>query len=76
MGKADLHIHTSYGDGMAEIGELLDFAEGSDLTVVTYLRGVTLVEAVADDLKKNGVEVDAIDLRVDSEDSRPSDEVE
>lgn len=34
MGKADLHIHTSYGDGMADIDELLDYAERSDLTVI------------------------------------------
>ncbi len=34
MGKADLHIHTSYGDGMAEIDELLDYADAGDLTVI------------------------------------------
>ncbi len=27
MGKADLHIHTRYGDGMATVPELLDFVE-------------------------------------------------
>lgn len=27
MGTADLHIHTAYGDGMAEIPELLDYVE-------------------------------------------------
>lgn len=27
MGKADLHIHTSYSDGMADVPELLDYVE-------------------------------------------------
>ncbi len=34
MGKADLHIHTTYGDGMAEIDELLDYADAGDLDVI------------------------------------------
>ncbi len=34
-GKADLHIHTAAGDGMAEIDALLDYVEGStDLSVI------------------------------------------
>jgi predicted metal-dependent phosphoesterase TrpH len=28
MGKADLHIHTSHSDGMADVPELLDYVEG------------------------------------------------
>lgn len=35
MGKADLHVHTSLGDGMATVDELLDFVErSSDLDVI------------------------------------------
>jgi predicted metal-dependent phosphoesterase TrpH len=35
LGKADLHIHTALGDGMAEIPELLDFVEErTDLTAI------------------------------------------
>lgn len=35
MGKADLHIHTALGDGMAEIPELLDYVEeNTDLTAI------------------------------------------
>ena len=35
MGKADLHLHTSYSDGMASVAELLDYVEThSDLDVI------------------------------------------
>lgn len=35
LGKADLHVHTAAGDGMAEIPELLDYVEScSDLAAV------------------------------------------
>lgn len=35
MGKADLHIHTARGDGMADLPELLDYVqEKTDLTVI------------------------------------------
>jgi hypothetical protein len=35
LGKADLHIHTALGDGMAEIPELLDYVEEkTDLTAI------------------------------------------
>lgn len=35
MGKADLHVHTALGDGMAEIPELLSYAEEqTDLSVI------------------------------------------
>jgi len=35
MGKADLHIHTSYSDGMMEVPELLDYVEGqTDLDII------------------------------------------
>jgi predicted metal-dependent phosphoesterase TrpH len=35
MGKADLHIHTSYSDGMADVPELLDYVESeADLDVI------------------------------------------
>ena len=35
MGKADLHLHTSHSDGMADVSELLDYAEEqTDLDVI------------------------------------------
>lgn len=35
MGKADLHVHTALGDGMAEIPELLAYAEEeTDLSII------------------------------------------
>lgn len=35
MGKADLHLHSSHSDGMAEVSELLDHVEaGTDLDVI------------------------------------------
>lgn len=35
MGKADLHIHTAASDGMAEVGELLDYVETcTDLDII------------------------------------------
>jgi predicted metal-dependent phosphoesterase TrpH len=35
LGRADLHIHTAIGDGMAEIQEILDYAEErTDLDVI------------------------------------------
>src|SRR5207253_10896293 len=37
-GKADLHIHTALGDGMADVGELLEYVEHAtdlDLIAVT-----------------------------------------
>lgn len=34
-GKADLHVHTALGDGMAEVPELLDYVEsGTDLDII------------------------------------------
>lgn len=35
MGKADLHVHTSYSDGMADVPELLEYVEAhTDLDVI------------------------------------------
>lgn len=35
MGKADLHVHTTHGDGMASVAELLDYVEQcTDLSVL------------------------------------------
>ncbi|HXF51022.1 MAG TPA: PHP-associated domain-containing protein [Dehalococcoidia bacterium] len=35
MGKADLHIHTTYGDGMAGVQEILEYVEEhTDLSVI------------------------------------------
>ena len=38
MGKADLHIHTAYSDGMAEVPELLDYVqEQTDLDIIAVV---------------------------------------
>jgi 2-oxoisovalerate dehydrogenase E1 component len=50
-------------DYFIPFGKARRFREGDGVTVVTYLRGVALVDAVANDLEKSGVGVDAIDLR-------------
>lgn len=43
MGKADLHIHTRHGDGMATVPELLDYVErASDLDVIAFTEHDTL----------------------------------
>ena len=43
MGKADLHIHTRYGDGMATVPELLDYVERrTDLDVIAVTEHDTL----------------------------------
>ena len=48
MGKADLHIHTALGDGMAEIPELLDYAqEHTDLSVIAITEHDDLAPALA-----------------------------
>jgi 2-oxoisovalerate dehydrogenase E1 component len=50
-------------DYFIPFGKARRFREGSQVTVVTYLRGAALIDAVADDLTRSGVGVDAIDLR-------------
>ena len=43
MGKADLHIHTRHGDGMATVPELLRYvAEGTSLDVIAITEHDTL----------------------------------
>ena len=43
MGKADLHIHTRYGDGMATVAEVLDYVErATDLDVIAVTEHDTL----------------------------------
>jgi hypothetical protein len=42
MGKADLHIHTRHGDGMAAVTEVLEHAEASDLDVIAITEHDTL----------------------------------
>ena len=43
MGKADLHIHTRYGDGMATVPELLRYVEGrTDLDVIAVTEHDTM----------------------------------
>lgn len=45
------------------IGKAAVAREGSDLTVVSYSRGVNVAVGVADELAKDGVSVEVIDLR-------------
>lgn len=46
MGKADLHIHTRYGDGMATVPELLAYVErDTDLDVIAVTEHDTLQAA-------------------------------
>ena len=48
MGKADLHIHTALGDGMAEIPELLDYVqEHTDLSLIAVTEHDDLAPALA-----------------------------
>lgn len=48
LGKADLHVHTAAGDGMAEIPELLDYVESStDLDVIAITDHDSLKGALA-----------------------------
>ncbi len=48
MGKADLHVHTALGDGMAEIPDLLSYAEEeTDLSVIAVTEHDDLHAAVA-----------------------------
>jgi hypothetical protein len=48
VGKADLHVHTAQGDGMAEIPELLDYVEGhTDLSVLAITEHDDLRPALA-----------------------------
>ena len=43
MGKADIHIHTRYGDGMATVSELLDYADRRhDLDIIAVTEHDTL----------------------------------
>ncbi len=47
MGMADLHIHTSLGDGLPEPGELLDYVESaSSLDVIVITEHDTLTAAM------------------------------
>ncbi len=47
MGTADLHIHTSRGDGMADIPELLDYVEAeTDLSVIAVTEHDDLATAL------------------------------
>ena len=48
MGKADLHLHTALGDGMAEIAELLTYVEEeTDLSLIAITEHDDLRAAVA-----------------------------
>ena len=46
LGKADVHIHTRYGDGMATVAEVLDYVErATDLDVIAVTEHDTLKAA-------------------------------
>lgn len=48
MGKADLHVHTSLGDGTADVPELLDYVEAhTDLSVIAITEHDDLAPALA-----------------------------
>ncbi len=48
MGKADLHVHTALGDGLAEIPELLTYVEEeTDLSVIAVTEHDNLRAAIA-----------------------------
>lgn len=50
-------------DYYIEFGKASVFREGQDVTIVTYLSGVPMVEQVADELASKGISVEGIDLR-------------
>jgi predicted metal-dependent phosphoesterase TrpH len=51
LGKADVHIHTRYGDGMATVAEVLDYVErATDLDVIAVTEHDTL--KAADEARK------------------------
>jgi pyruvate dehydrogenase E1 component beta subunit len=51
------------GDHVVPIGRAAVRRRGSDVTLVSYLRGMNLVTAAADKLAEEGVEAEVIDLR-------------
>jgi len=50
-------------DYFIPFGKASVFRRGGDLTVITYLRGVKIMERVADVLREKGIDVECIDLR-------------
>lgn len=50
-------------DYCIRLGKARRTREGTDLTVITYLRGVHLIDAAGDELERRGISVEVIDLR-------------
>ncbi|MFW6138002.1 MAG: alpha-ketoacid dehydrogenase subunit alpha/beta [Spirochaetota bacterium] len=50
-------------DYCIQFGKARKFRKGEDLTVVTYLRGVSILENIADELRSTGISIEGIDLR-------------
>src|SRR5512142_405087 len=51
------------GDYLTEIGKSKVQREGKDVTVVTYSKGLELSMKAADELAKEGIEIEIVDLR-------------
>jgi pyruvate dehydrogenase E1 component beta subunit len=51
------------GEQVGELGTAAVVREGTDLTVIAYSRGVGLALLVADELARDGVSVEVVDLR-------------
>jgi 2-oxoisovalerate dehydrogenase E1 component len=50
-------------DYFIALGKARIFRKGNDVTVVTYLKGVRIIEEIADELEKDGVSIEGVDLR-------------
>ncbi|MCK5569978.1 MAG: MFS transporter, partial [Spirochaetes bacterium] len=50
-------------DYFIEFGKASVFREGRDITIVTYLRGISIIENIADELESKGISVEGVDLR-------------
>lgn len=61
--KAKSSVPVNNLDYYIPFGKARKFCEGNDLTVVTYLRGVSLIKNILCKLMKKDISVDGIDLR-------------
>ena len=50
-------------DYSIRLGKARVFKEGQDVTVITYLNGVKMIERISDELEQMGISIEAIDLR-------------
>lgn len=50
-------------DYFIEFGKATVFNEGDDVTIITYLRGVKIIERIAEEMRAKGISIDGIDLR-------------